>query len=78
MSGTVTSRELVYHKFRKRRDFLWEILPLPFGEFPNPPEKFYVRSDNFEGEKSTVEIQNNRKRKDSHRKQSQEMWLVGF
>lgn len=31
-----------------------EILPLPFGEFPNPPEKFYVRSDNFEREKSTV------------------------
>ena len=28
----------MYHKFRKRRDFLSEILPLPFGEFPNPPE----------------------------------------
>ena len=42
MSGTVTSRELVYHKFRKRRDFLTEILPLPFGEFPNPPEKFML------------------------------------
>ena len=42
MSGTVTSRELVYHKFRKRRDFLTEILPLPFGEFPNPPKKFML------------------------------------
>ena len=42
MSGTVTSRELVYHKFRKRRDFPLEILPLPFGEFPNPPEKFML------------------------------------
>ena len=30
----------MYHKFRKRRDFLTEILPLPFGEFPNPPKKF--------------------------------------
>ena len=42
MSGTVTSRELVYHKFHKMRDFLWEILFLPFGEFPNPPEKFML------------------------------------
>ena len=25
------------HNFRKRRDFLSKILPLPFGEFPNPP-----------------------------------------
>ena len=42
MSGTVTSRELVYHEFRKRRDFLMEILPLPFGEFPNPPKIFML------------------------------------
>ena len=42
MSGTVTSRELVLHKFHKRREFLLEILPLLFGEFPNPPEKFML------------------------------------
>ena len=42
MSGTVTSRELVYHKFHKRRDFLSEILPLPFGGFPNPPLKNFM------------------------------------
>ena len=29
----------MYHKFRKMRDFLTEILPLPFGEFPNPPKR---------------------------------------
>ena len=34
-----------------------------WGVPQSPPEKFYVRSDNFEGEKSTVEIQNNRKEK---------------
>ncbi len=32
----------MYHKFRKRRDFLLEILPLPFGEFPNPPFKNFM------------------------------------
>ena len=32
----------MYHKFRKRRDFLWKILPLPFGEFPNPPLKNFM------------------------------------
>lgn len=42
MSGTVTSRELVYHQFLKRRDFLTEILPLAFGEFPNPPKRIKV------------------------------------
>ena len=53
----------MYHKFRKRRDFLWEILPLPFGEFPNPPLKIYVRSDNFERTKSTVKNASYRKEK---------------
>jgi len=32
----------VYHKFRKRRDFLTEILPLPFREFPNTPLNFKI------------------------------------
>ena len=32
----------MYHKFHKRRDFLSEILPLPFGGFPNPPLKNFM------------------------------------
>ncbi len=68
----------MYHKFQKRRDFLTEIPPLPFGEFPNPPEKFYVRSDVFERTKSTVKNASYRKGKASHREQSQEMRLTGF
>ena len=61
------------HKFHKRRDFLSKILPLPFGEFPNPPiyifhkemvllkektNSIYVRVT----EKEKAHIQNNAKK----------------
>ena len=32
----------MYHKFRKRRDFLTEILPLPLGSSPIPLKNFML------------------------------------